>query len=86
MSSRAARGCFSLRESKDQIEADIHVSFFLIVRAKQDNLDISLLSPAPASFSAFSFSGAPPQPLPAPASVQSNHRALLCAHINNFEL
>ena len=67
MSSRAARGCFSLRESKDQTEADIYVSFFLILQAKQGNLDISLPSLAPASFPAF-FPGCPSPPQPAPPS------------------
>lgn len=62
MFSRAARGCFSLRKSKDQTEADIYVSFFLILRVKQGNLDISLPSLAPASFPAFSFLGVPHPP------------------------
>lgn len=48
ISTRAARGCFSLREPRDQMEADINVPFPLILRAKQGNLDISLYSLAPA--------------------------------------
>ena len=64
MSSRAARGCFSLRESKDQVEADIHVSFFLILWAKQGSLDISLPSLVPAPL-LHSLSWVPP---PAPPS------------------